>query len=114
MSPEQTAGGSAGVDARADVYSLGALLRWMAREDATPPLQAICRKAMAERREDRYPDVPALAADVTRFADGEAVSAHVEGPLRKALRIAKRHRIALGIVLAYLVGRAVIYLGTGR
>src|SRR3954469_15690424 len=51
MSPEQRTGASAGVDARADVYSLGALLQWMAGAGAPPALQAICRKALAERRE---------------------------------------------------------------
>jgi eukaryotic-like serine/threonine-protein kinase len=114
MSPEQRTGASAGVDARADVYSLGAVLQWMAGAAAPAALQAICRKAMAERREERYPDVPSLAADVTRFADGAAVSAHPEGMLRRALRLARRHRVALGVVIAYLAGRAVILLFTGR
>jgi serine/threonine protein kinase len=114
MSPEQKAGASAGVDARADVYSLGALLRWMSEGAAPAALQAICRKAMAEDREERYPDVPSLAADVTRFADGGAVSAHPEGLLRRAMRIARRHQVAVGIVIAYLAGRALILLLTGR
>ncbi|HEY6911578.1 MAG TPA: serine/threonine-protein kinase [Myxococcales bacterium] len=115
MSPEQRAGGSASVDARADVYSLGALLQWMAPAGAAPAaLRAICRKAMAERPEDRYPDVPALAADVTRFADGAAVSAQPEGLLGRAMRLARRHRVALAIVVAYLAGRALILLFTGR
>lgn len=114
MSPEQKAGASAGVDVRADVYSLGALLQWMAGPAAPAALRAICRKAMAERREDRYPDVPSLAADVTRFADGAAVSAHPEGVFGSAMRLARRHRVALGIVIAYLAGRALILLFTGR
>jgi len=114
MSPEQRGGESATVDARADVYSLGAMLEWMAGRDSPRPLQAISRKAMAARREDRYPDVLSLAADVTRFLDGEAVSADAESVLRRLGRVAKRHRVALGIVLAYLAGRALILLFTGR
>jgi serine/threonine protein kinase len=114
MSPEQRTGDSATVDGRTDVYSLGALLQWMARGGAMPPLQAICAKALATRPEDRYSDVAALAADVTRYFDGAAVSAYSESILRRILRIARRHRIALGIVFAYLAGRALILLFTGR
>src|SRR6267143_441544 len=113
MSPEQRGGESATVDARTDVYSLGAMLQWMAGGDART-LQAISRKAMAARREDRYPDVLSLAAEVTRFLDGEAVSADAESVLRRLARLAKRHRGALGIVRAYLAGRALILLFTGR
>jgi serine/threonine protein kinase len=113
MSPEQRGGESATVDARTDVYSLGAMLQWMAGGDART-LQAISRKAMAARREDRYPDVLSLAAEVTRFLDGEAVSADAESVLRRLARLAKRHRVALGIVLAYLAGRALILVFTGR
>jgi eukaryotic-like serine/threonine-protein kinase len=114
MSPEQGGGESATVDARTDVYSLGAMLQWMAGGNWPRPLQAISRKAMAARREDRYPDVLSLAAEVTRFLDGEAVSADAESVLRRLARVAKRHRVALGIVLAYLAGRALILLFTGR
>ena len=51
---------------------------------------------------------------MTRFLDGEAVSADAENVLRRLGRVAKRHRVALGIVLAYLAGRALILLFTGR
>ena len=96
MAPEQAAGESASVDARSDVYSLGAMLQWMATGDGVPALGAIWRKAMAAPREGRYPDVGALAADVTRFLDGAAVSAYPETLLHRAMRVAKRHRVALG------------------
>ncbi len=114
MAPEQAAGQSGSVDARADVYSLGAILRWLG--GAAPPaaLAAICNKALAERPGDRYPEVAALAADVLRLIDGEAVSAHAEGPLERLLRLMRRHRVAVGIVLAYLAGRALIFFLTGR
>ncbi len=114
MAPEQAAGESARVDARSDVYSLGAMLQWMATGEVVPALRAIWRKAMAVPREGRYPDVAALAADVIRFLDGAAVSAYPETLLHRALRVAKRHRVALGIVAAYLAGRSLIFLFTGR
>jgi len=114
MSQEQRAGDSASVDARADVYSLGAVLQAMLGPEASPPLRAICRMAMAERATDRYPDVLSMAADVTRSLEGAAVSAFPETILRRFLRLASRHRVALVIVVAYLAGRALILFFTGR
>jgi len=53
-----------------------------------------------------------LAADVTRFLDGAAVTAHSENVLQRVSRLARRHRVALGIVAAYLLVRAVILMFT--
>jgi serine/threonine protein kinase len=114
MSPEQRAGASASVDARSDVYSLGAVLEAMLGAEATPPLRAICRVAMAERPGDRYPDVLSLAADVARALEGGAVSALPETALRRLARAANKHRVALMLVAAYLAGRALVLLFTGR
>jgi eukaryotic-like serine/threonine-protein kinase len=114
MAPEQQAGASRDVDARADVFSLGAVLQALLPPRAPAPLQAIARKAMSQRPDDRYPSAVDLAADVARFLEGAPVSSYPENLFRKAARLAHRHRIAFAILAAYLVGRALILLLTHR
>ncbi len=115
MAPEQ-ARGDGGVDARADVYALGVLLRGLAGPEAPRArrLAAIVARATAERPAERYDGVPALAADVARFLDGEPVTAYRERPWERAARFAARHRVALLLLLAYLAARAAVLLVYGR
>ena len=115
MAPEQ-ARGEDGVDHRADVFALGALLAALVGETvpASRRLAAIVARATAARQGERYADVPSLAADVTRLLDGEPVTAYRERFWERAGRFASRHRVALLLVAAYLSARAAILLVTGR
>ena len=117
MAPEQARGDSAAVDARTDVHALGATLWFLlagappGQGVARPPaLAAICVRAMASDPALRYPSVVELASDVQRWLDGSRPLAHREGPLERAGRFATRYRVAIGLVLAYLVGRALLWI----
>ena len=92
----------------------GAVLQELLPPGAPAPLDAIVRKAMSESPAGRYVSAAALAADVARFLEGAPVSAYPENVLRRAARLAHRHRIALAILAAYVVGRALILLLTHR
>jgi hypothetical protein len=65
--------------------------------DATvpKPLDAICRKALAMKKEDRYQSAADLAEDMQRYLAGEPVSAYQETLTERTWRWVKRHRTAL-------------------
>jgi serine/threonine protein kinase len=105
MAPEQ-ARGDAGVDHRADVFALGAMLAGIAAGSA--PVVAIARKAQSPDRASRYQSVAALAADVNRYLAGRAVEAHREPLVDRLVRIGRRHRLPILLVLTYLVARALL------
>ncbi|HEX2572653.1 MAG TPA: protein kinase, partial [Polyangia bacterium] len=135
MPPEQAEGKT--VDERADVYALGAMLYHVlagippydgssSREVlnqvlAGPPqpleerqrgvpldLAAIVRKAMARRKEDRYPSALELAEDLRRFQTGQLVSTREYSSLTLLMRWLRRYRapvtVALGCLLLLLLG----------
>ena len=55
-----------------------------------------------------------LAADVSRFLDGQPVSAYREGLLERTARLARKYRTPLLLILAYLAMRTVLILLGGR
>ena len=105
MAPEQ-ARGDAGVDHRADVFALGAMLAGIAVGSA--PVVAIARKAQSPDPASRYQSVAALAADVNRYLAGRAVEAHREPLVDRLVRIGRRHRLPILLVLTYMVARVLL------
>ena len=138
--PEQWRG--EGLDVRADVFSLGALLfemltgRRLVEGDAlavmahaletraTPrpssvaasiprELDHIVLQAVASEREARYQSVDALSADVRRFQRGDPVLAHPPGTIYLLRKLVARNRLASAL-LAALVLATVGYVAAAK
>jgi serine/threonine-protein kinase len=131
MAPEQTGGEQGQIDARTDVYGLGATLyflvtghppfsgpheesiRQIQSEPPVPPrshrpelpreLEGIILKCLKKDRAQRYSSAKALAIDLERFVAGQRPEAPVlSWPRRSAQRIG-RHRRAIGVGALALV-----------
>jgi serine/threonine protein kinase len=132
MAPEQADGRIELIDRRTDIYGLGAILfevltgqpphsgsgtadvlrriangetpRARAVEPSVPhALEAVCARAMARSRDERYQNAAALADDVQRWLADEPVTAYRE-PWRVRLgRKLRRHKsIVLGAAVVLL------------
>jgi serine/threonine protein kinase len=118
MAPEQARGDVAGIDERADIFSLGAIMRFLTKKTvqtdtsvARPrALLSIEQKAMELLPSARYQSVAELSADLSAYLDGLPVLAYPEGPLGAFWRWVGRNRVWLLLVLAYLVMRTILIL----
>jgi eukaryotic-like serine/threonine-protein kinase len=126
MAPEQARGEAATVDHRADVYALGAILYFLLADEPPPEegeriareltarrgvpagLRAVCLKALARDPADRYQSVDELGREVSRFLGGLSIDAYREPLAARVARFARRHRVALLLLLAYLLLRVVL------
>jgi len=111
MPPEQEHGG--GVDRRADIFALGALLELLVNEDPSAALRAIATKARHADPDARYQSVEALSADLARFRNQDPVDAYQESSSERVIRLYRRYELPTLLLLAYVVMRLALLAWRG-
>lgn len=137
MSPEQIRD-PAHVDARTDIYSLGAtlyecltgdvpfrgssamVLRQVVDDEPRPPrrlnekvprdLEVICLKALAKEPHRRYESARDFAADLRHYLNGESICARPAGRIERIVRWSRRQPLPAALSAALIV---VTLLGLG-
>ncbi|TWU29978.1 Serine/threonine-protein kinase PknB [Bythopirellula polymerisocia] len=137
MSPEQAGGIQLVVDARTDIYSLGAtlyelltlqpacpgedrqeVLRAISEKEPIPPrvinagiphdLETIVLGAMTKSREDRYASAEKLAEDLSRFLEGKPTLARRPTLRDRSAKWIRRHRVLVSLAAIFLVVLAAV------
>jgi len=96
-------------DLRSDIYSLGALLKFMLPRSEPPALEAIAAKAMSANAGARYADVQAMLADIDRFEQGLAVEAWSEPVWHRLRRFGSRNAVLLWLLAAYVAVKFLLF-----
>ncbi|MGZ3474900.1 MAG: serine/threonine protein kinase, partial [Polyangiales bacterium] len=72
-------------------------------------LDTICLKALEKQASRRYASAGAMAEDLERFLEGEAISARPLGPIEKATQMLRRNRAAMVSSFAAMTVVAVLF-----